>query len=365
MMKRIKVFILTLALVLGLTPTGVCQADEPGIYYFTVDFGNYEAVNLRPIATGDTKYNGTVAVFDFLYGDATYGLFVNYKGDYADVADNIFYDENSGTVTIGVGDDSELKKFCIELHTGSTGTMEDDVRVAIDSKRYSFNDEGRVYFKTVPDDMIYDVDIACPLPTASKKKVNKSKTYTGSCTVKVKNYYSRVVLKGDDAGIAKINKSLKKLSNEFMKNSNVHEYAAEQVKYGSYDDNYEDYGGQTVTFMNDEVVSICATRRWYAGGVSNTFYDGYVYNLKTGKQMKKITSFTKETNIKKLRKTILKKMVKAGKLSELAKPEIDKMTAKDFNFAINKKGNVEVYFGPYTLSHGGWTTECTVAGKYK
>ena len=365
MKKRLTAILLALFVLLCAVPVMDAQADEPGITYFTVRFGNFEAMNLLPIATGETAYQGTVPVFDFLYKDKTYGLFVNYDGSYSDVADRIFYDEESNDLILGVTSTSELKKFCVELHTGSTGTMSDSVRVAINSDRYAFDDDGRVYFKKVPTDMIFNVDIAAKLPTKTYKRVDKSKTYNGSCKVDVKNYYSRVVLKGDDPGIKKINKALKKMSDKFLKDGNVHEYASEQVRYGTYDDSYEDYCAQSVTFVNNDVVSIFAVRRWYAGGVSNTFYEGYVYSLKTGNRLKRITDFTKETNIKKLRKTILKKMVKAGELEELAKPEINKLKANQFSFVINKNGSVEVFFGPYTLGHGGWSTECTVAGKYK
>ena len=339
--------------------------SEPGHTYFTVKFGNFEAINLKPIATGDSPYNGQVHVFDFLFGDKTYGLFINYKGGYDVVADHIFYDEGSNDLILDLEGDVQLKDFCVELHTGSTGTLKDDVRVAVNCTRYAFDDDGRVYFTKTPKDMILNVDLVGKAPTRSKKTVNKSKTYTGSCTVKVKNYYKRIVLNGNDPGIAKINKSLKKMSTKFLKDGNVHEYAKEQAKYGSYDDDYEDYCTQSVSFMNSEVVSIFEVRQWYAGGVSNVFFNGYVFDLRTGKQIKKLTKFTKETDLKKLRATILKKMVKQNELEELAAPEINKMKATDFNFAINKKGNVEVYFGPYKLGHGGWTTQCTVAGKYK
>ncbi|MCR5099113.1 MAG: hypothetical protein K6B14_09220 [Lachnospiraceae bacterium] len=362
MKKRLSVLFLALSLIISMLPAVSVQADEPDMIYYTVIFDGFDNQGLKPLATGEKPYNGQIHVFDYQVNDLTYGLFVNYDGYYGDVADRIFYDEDSNELIIGTTGASDLKKFCVELHTSSTGTINDGVRVGIDGTRYSFDSDGRVYFEKAPSDLRLDVRMSPPAAKKSTKKINKSKTYNGSCKVKVTNYAKYVVLSGNDAGLKKINAALKKEATKFMKDSMVHEYASEQVRYGTYDDTYMDYYEQKVSFMNDEVVSISTGRYWYAGGVSNTFVGGVTFDLKTGKRIKDITEFTKEQDIKVLRKQIKKKIDAQKQGYETA--EILKMKATQFDFYINKSGSVTVCFGPYDLGFGGWSKTCKVPGRY-
>ncbi len=362
MKKRLSVLFLALCLLISMLPAMQVRADEPGIVYYTVVFDGFDNQELKPIATGEKPYDGQIHVFDYQVKDKIYGLFINYDGYYGDVADRIFYDEDSNELIIGTKGTSVLENFCVELHTSSTGTIKDGVRVGINGSRESFDSQGRVYFEKAPSDLRLKVRLSPPAAKKSVKKIDKSKSYTGSCKVKVTNYAKYVVLSGNDAGLKKINSALKKAATGFMKDSMVHEYASEQVRYGTYDDEYMDYYEQKVSFMNDEVVSVSVGRYWYAGGVSNTFVEGMTFDLKTGKRIKDITKVTKEQNIKKLRKQIKKKFDAQKKDYETA--DILKMKATQFNYYINKNGSVTVCFGPYELGYGGWSKTCKVPGKY-
>lgn len=199
------------------------------------------------------------------------------------------------------------------------------------------------------------------------EKIDRSKTFKGSAsTIKVKNYYKYVQLEGDTAAIKAINSSIKKYAKAAMKNpSGLLDYVEDDVEYREYDDIYYDCYSQKVTYQSKDVISISTTYTWYAGGVSNTGLYGCVYDLNTGKEIKKITALTKETSIVKLRKTIVKKALASD--SNLTREEVESVVnqkkATDFDFYLNKNGNVVVTFGPYELGYGGWFRSFTLAAK--
>lgn len=183
-----------------------------------------------------------------------------------------------------------------------------------------------------------------------------------SCTITVKHYYKRVVLSGSSAAIKSINKQLKKYSDTFMsKVSGAFEYAEDDCNYRTENDTYNDYVTQKVSYLSKDIVSIVTTYNWYAGGVSNVDTYGYTFDLKTGKEIKKLTSVTKTTSLSKIKSTLTKKI----KEQQYDPSELDNMKATDFCFYINSKGKVIVCFGPYELGYGGWTKKYTLSGKYE
>lgn len=199
------------------------------------------------------------------------------------------------------------------------------------------------------------------------EKIDHSKTFTGDgCTIRVENYYKYAQLKGNTKAIKSINKKLKKMAKDAMeKESGAVEYAVEDCNYRTVDESYSDHFVQKVTYLTKNTVSIQTMWLWYAGGVSNSSVYGSTYNLKTGKQIKNITEFTKESSISKIRKTIVKKALKSDSLlqKEAVENIVNKKKATEFEFYINKNGNVVVCFGAYELGYGGWYRAFTLAGK--
>ena len=99
-------------------------------------------------------------------------------------------DDASGDVILGVTSTEELKDFCVELHPASTGSISDPISVVIDKKKYSLDQEGRVYFDTVPEDMIYEIGIGSAVSDKYyTNTIDKSRTVNGkNCSISVLNY---------------------------------------------------------------------------------------------------------------------------------------------------------------------------------
>ena len=195
------------------------------------------------------------------------------------------------------------------------------------------------------------------------KTAKNNQTFEGeSCTITLKKYYKRVVLSGSSSAVKAINKQLEKYSDEFMAEpSGAVEYAKEDCKYRTYDETYNDYVTQKVSYLSDDIVSIVTTSNWYAGGVSNVNTYGYTFDLKTGKEITKLTSVTKTTSLSKIKSTLTKKI----EAQQYDASDLKDMKATEFHFYINSKGKVIVCFGPYELGYGGWTKKYTLAAKYK
>lgn len=206
-----------------------------------------------------------------------------------------------------------------------------------------------------------------------QKKVDKSKTFTGAKSeIKASCYYTRVVLKGEGEGLKKINKKLKKLSKDFFNGQNgtdsIYEMAKSSADMFDYNDEFLSYAGQDVQFVNKRYVSITECSYWYAGGVHNVMVDGYVFNIKTGKQVKNITKFTKTKSLSRLKKKLKKKILSkyAEDIFEYKFKEcIDDKKATEFNFYINEKGQVAICFNPYEIGAGAYYREYAMPGKYK
>ena len=96
------------------------------------------------------------------------------------------------------------------------------------------------------------------------KTVKNNQTFKGEgCTITVKNYYKRVVLSGSSSAVKSINKQLKKYSDAFMAEpSGAVEYAKDDCKYRTYDETYNDYVTQKVSYLSDGIVSIVPTWTW-------------------------------------------------------------------------------------------------------
>lgn len=195
------------------------------------------------------------------------------------------------------------------------------------------------------------------------KTAKDNQTFKGEgCTITLKRYYKRVVLSGSSSAVKSINKQLKKYSDEFMAEpSGAVEYAEEDCKYRTYNETYNDYVTQKVSYLSDDIISIVTTYNWYAGGVSNVDTYGYTFDLKTGKEITKLTSVTKTASLSKIKSTLTKKI----ETQQYSANDLKDMKATDFHFYINSKGKVIVCFGPYELGYGGWTKKYTLAGKYE
>lgn len=200
--------------------------------------------------------------------------------------------------------------------------------------------------------------------------IDESKTYEGKgCTISTEHYAKYVVLKGDTDAVKKINKALKKAAKAAMENNSINEnaqYAAENADYEG-EETFSDYTTSDISFMNKKVVSVAFLSYWYSGGVSNINEYGMTFDRTTGKQIKSIAKVTKETSIKKIKKTLKKKINKSDYAfnDKDVEKEFDDMKASDFNYYIMKNGKVCVCFGPYELGWGGWTKTFVLAGKYQ
>ena len=195
------------------------------------------------------------------------------------------------------------------------------------------------------------------------KTAKDNQTFKGEgCTITLKRYYKRVVLSGSSSAAKSINKQLKKYSDKFMAEpSGAVEYAKDDCKYHTYNETYNDYVTQKVSYLSDDIISIVTTYNWYAGGVSNVDTYGYTFDLKTGKEITKLTSVTKTASLSKIKSTLTKKI----EAQQYDPSDLKDMKATDFHFYINSKGKVIVCFGPYELGYGGWTKKYTLAGKYE
>lgn len=198
--------------------------------------------------------------------------------------------------------------------------------------------------------------------------IDKSKTVTGKKhSITVKHYFTYVVLQEEDSAVKKINKKLKNQSKYLADESMATENAENDVEFIDNDLEYEDYTEQEVAYISDKYVSVASTSGWYAGGVSNYSVSGLTFDLSTGKEIKKITYFTKEKSLKKIKKTIKKMAMKEDK--DLRKSDVnaavDSKKANEFFFFLNADGDVVVCFGPYEMGYGGWTRMYTLPGDAK
>ena len=185
--------------------------------------------------------------------------------------------------------------------------------------------------------------------------------YSESCKtgkIKGKYTYTMPALQGTSKVVKKINKALKAGYTESQK---------DKEKDNSKDDAmnrdvvYELTSTCKVRYNQKGYISFSYDHYWFAGGVSNIWTDGMTFDLKTGKKLS-VSDVVSGSNTKIRKKILAKYEKKNGELGTLGQDEILKDTKmKDFQFYLNKDGNVVVCFGPY--QPGGGNGESTITLK--
>lgn len=191
--------------------------------------------------------------------------------------------------------------------------------------------------------------------------------YSESCKtgkIKGKYTYTMPALQGTSKVVKKINKALKAGYTESQKDK---EKLWNYVKDNSKDDAmnrdvvYELTSTCKVRYNQKGYTSFSYDHYWFAGGVSNIWTDGMTFDLKTGKKLS-VSDVVSGSNTKIRKKILAKYEKKNGELGTLGQDEILKDTKmKDFQFYLNKDGNVVVCFGPY--QPGGGNGESTITLK--
>lgn len=211
--------------------------------------------------------------------------------------------------------------------------------------------------------LVIPADKAKAAKNYTLKTIDHSTTVKGKkCTIDIKCYYTYVQFKGDSDVIKKINKGIRNVLPKNYKNykTDLLTYAKSDADEREDDDTYNDYNTQSVSFCNKKYASVHEYSFWYGGGVSNVNETGYVFDMKTGKRITKVTTLTKIKSLKSFKKALKKKIKKQDENYDIS--EIDKMKSTEFQFYITKKGKVCVCFGPYDLGFGGWTKKFYFAG---
>ena len=191
--------------------------------------------------------------------------------------------------------------------------------------------------------------------------------YSESCKtgkIKGKYTYTMPALQGTSKVVKKINKALKAGYTESQKDK---EKLWNYVKDNSKDDAmnrdvvYELTSTCKVRYNQKGYISFSYDHYWFTGGVSNIWTDGMTFDLKTGKKLS-VSDVVSGSNTKIRKKILAKYEKKNGELGTLGQDEILKDTKmKDFQFYLNKDGNVVVCFGPY--QPGGGNGESTITLK--
>lgn len=191
---------------------------------------------------------------------------------------------------------------------------------------------------------------------------DKVKTFTGENgnSIIANCYYERLVLVGLQKGIKKINKTLKKCVKKLDYKS-LYAIAEEDVKDGRGNEIYNDNFKQEVHSYGTDYVSIIENRYWWAGGVSNSFTQGYTFDLNTGKLLKpgKITGLSYKEIKEKYKKALKADPDFRGMDFDIDK-YVDGIKEADFNYYINGDEFVAV-MAPYTF-YGGWSRTYVLDG---
>ena len=195
--------------------------------------------------------------------------------------------------------------------------------------------------------------------------------YSESCKtgkIKGKYTYTMPALQGTSKVVKKINKALKAGYTESQKDK---EKLWNYVKDNSKDDAmnrdvvYELTSTCKVRYNQKGYISFSYDHYWFAGGVSNIWTDGMTFDLKTGKKLS-VSDVVSGSNTKIRKKILAKYEKKNGELGTLGQDEILKDTKmKDFQFYLNKDGNVVVCFGPYQPGGGNGESTITLKGSLK
>ena len=191
--------------------------------------------------------------------------------------------------------------------------------------------------------------------------------YSESCKtgkIKGKYTYTMPALQGTSKVVKKINKALKAGYTESQKDK---EKLWNYVKDNSKDDAmnrdvvYELTSTCKVRYNQKGYISFSYDHYWFVVCVSKIWTDGMTFDLKTGKKLS-VSDVVSGSNTKIRKKILAKYEKKNGELGTLGQDEILKDTKmKDFQFYLNKDGNVVVCFGPY--QPGGGNGESTITLK--
>ncbi|SCJ58354.1 Protein of uncharacterised function (DUF3298) [uncultured Flavonifractor sp.] len=165
-------------------------------------------------------------------------------------------------------------------------------------------------------------------------------------------YFDLVQLTGDTPEIQAINDSLNGHCEEFFAENSGDvplEKRADDVWLNTMD--------AAVTQNGDGLLSVNMTRNWYMGGVANTDYLGYTYDLSTGETvgLADLTGQDQDTLA-----TTLREIVKAYMVSHLevdwwddAADTVDSRSLEDMIFWVNS-GEIVLCFSTYDLSPGAY-----------
>ncbi len=165
-------------------------------------------------------------------------------------------------------------------------------------------------------------------------------------------YYDLVQLTGDTPEIQAINDSLNSHCEEFFADNSGNlppEKRADDLWLNTMD--------AAVTQNGDGLLSVCLTWIWHMGGVANTNYLGYTYDLATGEELglAELTSQDPDTLA-----TILREIVKAYMAGhpevdwwDDAADIVDSRSLEDMMFWVDS-GEIVLSFSTYDLSPGAY-----------
>ena len=175
-------------------------------------------------------------------------------------------------------------------------------------------------------------------------------------SVAVDCYYSVFSLSGSGKAVKRINKFFKNLSKEFDPET-ILGYAESMAEDANVDPNMTLYDTNRawVVYNDGKYISVTMERYWYAGGVSNTFHDGYTFSLKTGKRapISKVTGLTFDQIKEKVTADISEKFV----VDDMTKALLDTIKESDINYYLTNDRHCVITFKPYDVGQGGWVYE--------
>ena len=163
-------------------------------------------------------------------------------------------------------------------------------------------------------------------------------------------YYDLVQLTGDTPEIQAINDSLNGHCDEFFK-----ENSGDVPLEKRADDLWLNTMDAAVTHNGDGLLSVNMTRTWYMGGVANTDYQGYTYDLSTGEAvgLSGLTSQDHDTLATTLREIVKAYMASHPEVDwwDDAADIVDSRSLEDMLFWVDG-GEIVLCFSTYDLSPG-------------
>ena len=165
-------------------------------------------------------------------------------------------------------------------------------------------------------------------------------------------YYDLVQLTGDTPEIQAINDSLNGHCEAFF-DDNSGDLPLEKRA----DDLWLNTMDAAVTHNGDGLLSVNMTRTWYMGGVANTDYQGYTYDLSTGEAvgLADLTSQDHDTLATTLREIVKAYMASHPEVDwwDDAADIVDSRSLEDMIFWVDS-GEIVLCFSTYDLSPGAY-----------